>query len=228
MSTLRFDVPGISPVGLKLIALLNNPDVTAKQIAVQARLDPVIYGNIIACANSPLYAGVSVTTDILASLVRLGQREIKRIVYQVVLRAAFFHEIPAVNALMRRIWMQGLTTNLCMQKCVSVASHAFELSTDELEYLSCLGLVHNIGYVVLLINFQNRFLDFFVRADSLALQDFFNEEHAWFNGFDHFTAGRAVLKHWNFPRFFWKSSLSTSYLRRTLRVIILSCMLCCV
>jgi len=55
MDTLSFDLPGISPVGLDLITLLNTSQATVKQIAAQARLDPVIFGNIIACANSPMY-----------------------------------------------------------------------------------------------------------------------------------------------------------------------------
>ena len=86
MDNLNFDLPGISPVGLDLITLLNTSQTTVKQIAAQARLDPVIFGNIIACANSPMYQEANKSTDILTSLVRLGQREIKRIVYQVVLR----------------------------------------------------------------------------------------------------------------------------------------------
>ncbi len=199
MDTLSFDLPGISPVGLDLIALLNTPYATVKQIAAQAKLDPVIFGNIIACANSPMYHEVNKSTDILTSLVRLGQREIKRIVYQVVLRAAFFHESSDVNALLRRIWQQSLTSNVFMQKLVSTVPEAYNLELEAVEHLECLGLIHNIGYVVLLVNFQDRFLDFFTDNADQPLPEFFQEERMAFEEFDHFSAGRAVLEAWNFP-----------------------------
>lgn len=204
MKKLNFDLPGISPVGLELIALLNSPDATVKQIAAQAKLDPVIYGNLVACANSPLYKGVQSSLDILTSLVRLGQREIRRVVYQVVLRGAFFHESKALNAILRRIWMQSLTANIFMQKLVAATPEAYALEHEEVELLGCLGLIHNIGYVVLLVNFQDRFLDFFTSHADLPLPEFFEEERIWFDDHDHFSAGRAVLGHWHFPQFTWE------------------------
>ncbi len=199
MDALSFDLPGISPVGLELISLLHNPRTTVKEIAAQARLDPVIFGNIIACANSPVYHEVLKSTDILTSLVRLGQREIKRIVYQVVLRSAFFHESSEINSILRRIWQQSLTANIFMQKLVGAVPEVFNLEGEAAEYLECLGLVHDIGYVVLLVNFQDRFLEFFTRNADCSLPEFFENERSWFGGFDHFSAGRAVLEKWNFP-----------------------------
>lgn len=200
MDTLSFDLPGISPVGLDLITLLNTSQATVKQIAAQARLDPVIFGNIIACANSPLYQEANKSTDILTSLLRLGQREIKRIVYQVVLRSAFFHESSEINAILNRVWQQSLTANVFMQRFVSAVPDAYVLDAEAGEYLECLGLIHNIGYVVLLVNFQDRFAEFFRRSDGLDLPAFFEEEGRWFDGFDHFSAGFAVLEAWNFPQ----------------------------
>lgn len=204
MRKLNFSLPGISPVGLELIALLNVPDTPVSRIAGTAQNDAVIFGNIVACANSPAYKGVQTTTDILASLVRLGQREIKRIVYQVVLRSAFYHDSPEINAVLRRIWLQSLTASLFMQKLVEVAPGAYVLDAEEVDYLGCLGLLHNIGYVVLMVNFQDRFLEFFTTHAALPLDEFFAEERLWFDEVDHFSAGRAVLKHWNFPQAIWE------------------------
>jgi len=200
MDNLGFDLPGISPVGLDLITLLNTSQATVKQIAAQARLDPVIFGKIIACANSPMYQEANKSTDILTSLLRLGQREIKRIVYQVVLRSAFFHESTEINAILSRVWRQSLTANVFMQKFVSAVPEAYPLDAEAMEYLECLGLIHNIGYVVLLVNFQERFAEFFKRGEGLDLPGFFEEEERWFSGFDHFSAGHAVLEAWNFPQ----------------------------
>jgi HD-like signal output (HDOD) protein len=76
---------------------------------------------------------------------------------------------------------------------------AYRLTEEGLDYLECLGLLHNIGYVVLLVNFQDRFLDFFTRSAGLDLPDFFSAEREWFDGYDHFTAGAAVLGVWRFP-----------------------------
>ena len=139
MDNLSFDLPGISPVGLDLITLLNASQATVKQIAAQARLDPVIFGNIIACANSPMYQEANKSADILTSLVRLGQREIKRIVYQVVLRSAFFHESVEINAILDRVWRQSLTANLFMQKFVSAVPEVRERVTAWLRDMRRLG-----------------------------------------------------------------------------------------
>ena len=200
MDKLSFDLPGISSVGLDLITLLNTSQATVKQIAAQAKLDPVIFGNIIACANSPMYHEANNSTDILTSLVRLGQREIKRIVYQVVLRAAFFHESTEINAILHRVWQQSLTANVFMQHFVSAVPGAYDLDGEAFACLECLGLIHNIGYVVLLVNFQDRYLEFFKHCEGLDLPDFFEEESRWFDGFDHFSAGQTVLETWKFPQ----------------------------
>ena len=59
MDTLSFDLPGISPVGLDLIALLNSPQATVKQIAAQGRdveefIPAVIYEDIMKRLYKPL------------------------------------------------------------------------------------------------------------------------------------------------------------------------------
>jgi len=105
-----------------------------------------------------------------------------------------------INAILNRVWRQSLTANLFMQKFVSAAPDAYSLDGEVSEYLECLGLIHNIGYVVLLVNFQDRFLEFFKRCEGLDLPGVFEEEGRWFDGFDHFSAGHAVLEAWNFPQ----------------------------
>ncbi len=202
MDSLCYDLPGMSPVGLGLIALLNTPGTTVKQIAVQAELDPAIFGNIVGCANSPAYTGLNKSTDILASLLRLGQREVRRIVFQVVLRGAFHHESQPISTILRRIWLQSLATNVSMHKLTAAASESFALDQEEARFAECLGLLHNIGYLVLLANFPHRFLDFFSRHEDLPLPAFFDQEQRWFHPHDHFSCGRAVLEVWNFPRSF--------------------------
>ncbi len=100
---------------------------------------------------------------------------------------------------MRHIWKQTLTANVFMQTFLAAVPEAYNLEHEALEHLECLGLLHNIGYVVLLVNFQDRFLDFFTRNANLPLPEFFQVERSWFDGFDHFSVGSAVLELWNFP-----------------------------
>ena len=81
-----------------------------------------------------------------------------------------------------------------MQKFVSSVPDAYALDVEGMECLECLGLIHNIGYVVLLVNFQERFLEFFSRNPEPELSVFFEKERAWFDGFDHFRRATRCWK----------------------------------
>jgi HD-like signal output (HDOD) protein len=201
LAHIDFNIPGVKAVGMELMKLINssNPDMEA--FARTVELDPAIFGSIMACANSPLFAGVSEISDLRVALNRLGMKEIRRIIFHVVLESAFRSDNAEINRLLRAIWKQNLAVSLTMQRLIQDCPQVKTLPMEMIAMIYPLGLMHVIGIPVLAINFYNAFSKFIIEDLSRPLPEIYAREKEIFDGFDHFELGAEVIKRWAFPDF---------------------------
>ncbi len=202
LAHIDFNVPGVKAVGMELMRLLNAPNLDMDAIARTIELDPAIFGSVMACANSPLFAGVSEIVDLRIAINRLGLKEIRRIIFHVVLESAFRSDNTEINKLLRAIWKQNLAVSLTMQRLVQDCPQVKALPLDMVALVYPLGLMHVIGIPVIIINYYNLFAKFI--RDDLArpLPEIYDREKEIFDGFDHFELGAELVKRWGFPDFF--------------------------
>ena len=202
LAHIDFNVPGVKAVGMELMRLLNAPNLDMDAIARTIELDPAIFGSVMACANSPLFAGVSEIVDLRIAINRLGLKEIRRIIFHVVLESAFRSDNTEINKLLRAIWKQNLAVSLTMQRLVQDCPQVKGLPLDMVALVYPLGLMHVIGIPVIIINYYNLFAKFI--RDDLArpLPEIYDREKEIFDGFDHFELGAELIKRWGFPDFF--------------------------
>ncbi|NLY41630.1 MAG: HDOD domain-containing protein [Desulfovibrionales bacterium] len=202
LSQLDFTVPGIKMVGLELIKLVNEPTPDMTKIARTAELDPAIFGSIIACANSAHYGGVTEITDIRSAIVRLGLRELRRIIFHVVLESAFRSDNPAVNSFLKKLWIQNLAVALFMQRLLPECPQIKALPMEMVSAMYPLGLMHVMGISVLIANYYGKFAKFVQDDHHLPLPELFVREQEIFDGFDHFQLGSELVRRWSFPPYF--------------------------
>ncbi|MBE1423609.1 HD-like signal output (HDOD) protein [Desulfomicrobium macestii] len=201
LAHIDFNIPGVKAVGMELMKLINAPSPDMEAFARTVELDPAIFGSILACANSPLFAGITEISDLRVALNRLGMKEIRRIIFHVVLESAFRSDNAEINKLLRAIWKQNLAVSLTMQRLIQDCPQVKALPMDMVGMIYPLGLMHVIGIPVLAINYYDAFAKFIAEDLSQPLPDIFAREKELFDGFDHFELGAEMVKRWGFPDF---------------------------
>ena len=201
LAHIDFNIPGVKAVGMELMKLINAPSPDMEAFARTVELDPAIFGSILACANSPLFAGITEISDLRVALNRLGMKEIRRIIFHVVLESAFRSDNAEINKLLRAIWKQNLAVSLTMQRLIQDCPQVKALPMDMVAMIYPLGLMHVIGIPVLAINYYDPFAKFIAEDLSQPLPDIYAREKELFDGFDHFELGAEMVKRWGFPDF---------------------------
>jgi HD-like signal output (HDOD) protein len=201
LAQIDFNIPGIKNVGMELMKLLNVPEPDMDAIARTIELDPALFGSVLACANSPLFCGISEIIDLRVAINRLGLKEIRRIVFHVVLESAFRSDNSDINKLLRAIWSQNLAVSLTMQRLATECPAVRALPMEMVTLIYPLGLMHVIGIPVLIINRYNVFARFIREDMRRPLPDIYARERELFDGFDHFELGAELIKRWGFPDF---------------------------
>lgn len=196
-----FNIPGVKAVGMELIKQLNASQPDMEAFARTVELDPAIFGSVMACANSPLFAGVTEIVDLRIALNRLGMKEIRRIIFHVVLESAFRSDNTEINQLLRTIWKQNLAVSLTMQRLIQDCPQVKALPMEMVAMIYPLGLMHVIGIPVLVINYYTAFGKFMREDLARPLPEIYAREKELFDGFDHFELGSEVVKRWSFPDF---------------------------
>jgi HD-like signal output (HDOD) protein len=201
LAQIDFNIPGIKNVGMELMKLLNTPEPDMDAIARTIELDPALFGSVLACANSPLFCGISEIIDLRVAINRLGLKEIRRIVFHVVLESAFRSDNGDINKLLRAIWSQNLAVSLTMQRLVPECPLVAALPIEMVTLIYPLGLMHVIGIPVLIINRYDVFARFIREDLKRPLPQIYERERELFDGFDHFELGAELVKRWGFPDF---------------------------
>lgn len=199
---INFNIPGIKPVGLKALSVLNTDDPDTTDLARIIELDPVIFGSVLACANSPLFGGISEIIDMRTALVRLGLKEIRRILFHVVLESAFRSDNAEINKLLRKLWTQNLSISLIMQRLIQDCPKVKVLPLEMISMVYPLGLMHVLGIPVLILNYFEKFSKFIQEGLNKPLPEIYAQEEKVFEGLDHFELGSVLIQRWGFPDYF--------------------------
>jgi HD-like signal output (HDOD) protein len=205
---LDFDLPSVRQITFELIQLLNSDEADMSDIVAVIKLDPVLTGRIISYANSPFQAPLRPITSLENAVIRTGRHELKKIFYRTVMRDAFANVHPDTESVMEAIWVHSLTASLAMDKLRLALEDRLELDDAEYDFLSTLGILHNIGFLVLHHNFRRKFKLLFLDDPPMDLDGFLEHEQGVFRGVDHCLAGKYMLDRWYFPSFMGQAALT--------------------
>ncbi|MDB6060689.1 MAG: hypothetical protein JWM78_792 [Verrucomicrobiaceae bacterium] len=182
MDARKFRLTSLPEVAMRIRTMLDNNDVSVRQIADVVNRDPVIAAKIMRAANSPIYFGASKCDTVQNAIIRLGLLTTKQLVIGFTLRDLFNSDVPLLRKLMTEIWQQSS----------DVAAISFVLARHtklyDPEEAMLAGLVSNIGVLSVLSYAQSypKLLE-----NEVLLRQWCDRLKG--------EVGAMVLEHWQFP-----------------------------
>jgi putative nucleotidyltransferase with HDIG domain len=162
--------------------------------------DIVISSKLISIANSPLYRGVDKADTLAKALVRLGIKVSQGIITSLVTKEMFQSDNKALTIALEKLWMHSFA-------CACIGKHLAEELKGELKIkdpdnVFLMGIVHDIGKMLLLKAFANMNPD--ESFESSNVQMAIHEIHTTFGGvvlkrlrFSNEFVRVAEFHHWN-------------------------------
>jgi len=177
-------LPVFPQAAVRVVQLLDQPESSVAQIERIAAADPVIAGNVVRVANSPLFLGYPEVATIRTAVMRLGYLTTRKIILATVFRPLFLR--PSMRPLLEHALEAAELAHYLAARARAI---------DREEAFLC-GLLHDVGK--LLIDQLNLFDSARVRglldhgcppvyAENLLI------------GCDHGKAGGDIAAHWKFP-----------------------------
>ncbi len=177
-------MPPIPRVAESVLALLASSRNNATSVAREIAKDQVIAASLLRMTNSPLYRGLKKITALQPAVARIGNQAIRTLMMHESLRAAMFQARGAARRLAAVLWARALAG-------AHVMRGLSEFTSVEKEEASLMGLLHDIGNVVVLRIMQSDSRKFAERIDEPTFEYLCMEAHQEF--------GELVADEWKLP-----------------------------
>lgn len=148
-------IPMLPDVGLKLIQVTMGESYDFHSVARLISSDPILSLNLLKFANSPLYRGAYPIHEIDQAIARVGVKEVTSLAISLYLKSRFI--APEITRIITRpLWKQAILAAIISEQLGKkyLIPHSI---------LYTLGLLHNVGALVVLMNteyFQKKHSDF--------------------------------------------------------------------
>lgn len=177
-------MPALLPVAEMALARLRDPRCSLPEIGEVVSSDPVVSGAVLRMANSPLYRGLDRITSLSFAVTRLGTNALRTLMLHESVRAAMFERRGGDPMLADRIWRQSLAGAVIMRGLS-------EFTPVDPDQAFLIGLLHNIGNVIVLRIVQAEELADGQPLDLVAFDYLCHESHQEF--------GELVADAWHLP-----------------------------
>jgi len=152
----QLNFPKASPQAAKVLSYLSNEDPDMDEVDSIIMQDPVLAGTLLRYANSPLYRRGGEISNVPAATRMIGIKNVRSAVVMTTLRAT----CPAESELTTNILQHSLGIAAL---CKLIAKKSCPTAADDLELL---GLIHDIGMVVLACNVEAEYQLLLARAQA--------------------------------------------------------------
>ena len=174
--------PAMPQVVFELRSVIKRQEATVKDVAEILEKDPVISLRLISVAKSPAYKGYGDVKSVQAAVPRLGFKETLSMVVAISNKSLYEAKLPQFRVALDKMWGHSLA---CAYASKLIAQSLF-LNDPEIIFL--MGLIHDVGKVILLRAFaeipQEKGFDF--ETVMTAIQE------------AHQSIGIMLLKRWGF------------------------------
>ena len=184
----KIRLPVFPSIVKDLEELLADKDPCVDDLAKIVEKDLLISGKLIAIANSSLYKGLDDVDSLNGALVRLGLKHTLGVCSALATRNLFDSENDALKTEMDSLWVHSFAVATLARRL------AEEKGFDNLESIFLMGLVHDIGKMLLMKVFVDMYPDVCISDKDLQLV--IHEIHTTFGG--------VLLKKMHFSKHFIK------------------------
>ncbi len=179
-------LPIFPKIAREIPPLFKDRDPTVEELEAVVKKDIFIMAKMISIANSSLYKDMPPVATLRAGLERLGIQTIKTIISRVAVKNLYETKSEPLTAQMEKIWLHSMAAAVIAQGL------AKERNMENLDEIFLMGMVHDIGKVLLYSSFVEMSPDH--ALDDPGLDTAIHEIHT--------TFGAALLKRLRFPASF--------------------------
>ena len=147
-------LPSVSPEGLKVLDIIASPEPDVKLLEKTILSDPMLASTLIKYANSPLYRRANQISNVPSAIRILGLKSIRSAVAIATMRAMADPETATSRTILNHNLDIALLSKLIAQK-------THPKYADDLEFL---GLIHDMGMLILNQSFPDAYQTLFTRS----------------------------------------------------------------
>ena len=182
--------PGMPGAAVKLLALVDDPDVSVDRIEGILRHDPGLTANILKLANSAYFGIPSKVGSVRQAVILLGLKRMIQMVIASCMSAIMDKAVPGYGLSPGELWRHSIAVSVAAECLVK------ELNLDAAEEIFTAALLHDVGKLV---------LGDFVQDDYLKIQKALSQGISFeiaeniVLGTDHADVGARILSKWSIP-----------------------------
>lgn len=137
-------LPVMPATPARVLSLINDPLGDMNEIGDLITSDASLATRVLRLANSPIFGGRHEFRTVHAACVRLGMKQVGKVVSAAAARDVFRAPSPALQTMMDRQWSHALATAMCAEKLAHLVDRTMAPG------LFMGGLVHDIGKAVVI------------------------------------------------------------------------------
>jgi len=138
-------LPVYDPVALKMQEFVANKTEDIGEIENLIISDQALAAEVLRAANSPFFCGLSPVRTIRNAIIRLGTRQMRRLIILVSERSKYKAHHPALHRMLGDLWRHACTTALAAQW---LSKRLHSTGIEEICFLG--GLLHDVGKLIIL------------------------------------------------------------------------------
>lgn len=186
-------LPSIPDVAGKVINMVNDPESSFNQIALEISKDQAITTNVLKLCNSAYFSRGKEILSVERATVTLGIKEVKDIVFVAATKSILDKEIIGYDLAKGDLWKHGLSVAVLSKQIALMKKKA-----DIADIAFTGGIIHDVGKTVLALYVQSAFKEILSLVDSKQIS--FQMAEKEIMGFDHQEIGEKILSKWSFPQ----------------------------
>lgn len=183
------DLPTIPIVATKILQLLDDPDVSAEEVADLMLSDQVMTARVMKLLNSPIYKPAQEITSLKRALVYLGLRHVRELALTTSVINAFDGTTGAMdlNSFWEHSFGVGMVSKIIAEK----------VGYQDLEKAYISGIIHDLGEVFLSNFLSQPFMEVLEYTNSHPVK--LVDAEALLLETTHCEIGLCMARKWNFP-----------------------------
>ena len=181
LSAGEVELPAFPDVALRIKAILEDPEVSAGQVATVVSADPVFSARLLKIANSAALSGGNPVSDIPSAITRIGFKMAHNIAISIAVNQIMNNNIDkSMKATLQELWHHSV--------CVAAYSYVIACKIAKINADKALlaGLMHDVGKIYILSRASKNYPE--LCADEQALNQVLEDWHC--------GVGSAILGNW--------------------------------
>ncbi|MCE5229513.1 HDOD domain-containing protein [bacterium] len=179
------DLPVLSAVANKALALMQNDNVSNNQLDNLIKQDPALTQRVLHVANTPFYCGGVGSRTISSAIMRLGLRQLRN----VILMAASGELFNANDPIAQGMWEHSIASAMAGQ----ILADQLRVSGTDEAFVA--AMLHDVGKVIIYRQAPNEYRELHEQA-SAGGERIQAAEDKLFVYFNHSTVGALTIRKW--------------------------------